>query len=69
MYEVSFVKLSDRFFKGTTWPSVDSIADLVDRDHVFCLLYKVLIAFRFAKGSSEGLAGPVPLSLSVVHVC
>ena len=41
MYEVSFVKLSERFFKGTTWPEVELIADLVDRDHVFCLLYKV----------------------------
>ena len=41
MYEVSFVKLSERFFKGTTWPPVEAIADLVDQDHVFCLLYKV----------------------------
>ena len=41
MYEVSFVKLSERFFKGTTWPAAESIADLVDHDHVFCLLYKV----------------------------
>ena len=41
MYEVSFVKLSERFFKGTTWPPVEAVADLVDQDHVFCLLYKV----------------------------
>lgn len=41
MYEVSFVKLSERFYKGTTWPPVESIVDLVDQDHVFCLLYKV----------------------------
>ena len=41
MYEVSFAKLSERFFKGTTWPPVEYIADLVDHDHVFCLLYKV----------------------------
>ncbi|KAK9803817.1 hypothetical protein WJX73_002987 [Symbiochloris irregularis] len=40
MYEVSFVKLSERFYKGTTWPEVEVIADLVERDHVFCLLYK-----------------------------
>lgn len=40
MYEVSFVKLSERFYKGTTWPPVESIVDLVDQDHVFCLLYK-----------------------------
>ena len=43
MYEVSFATLSDRFFKGTSWPHVDYIADLVDNDHVFCLLYKVNI--------------------------
>ena len=41
MYEVSFAKLSERFFKGTTWPPVEFIASLVDHDHVFCLLYKV----------------------------
>lgn len=42
MYDVSFAKLSERFFKTTSWPPVHMIADLVDGDHVFCLLYKVL---------------------------
>lgn len=41
MYDVSFAKLSERFFKTTSWPPVHMIADLVDGDHVFCLLYKV----------------------------
>jgi hypothetical protein len=41
MYEVSFPKLSDRYFKQNAWPPVDAISDLVDQDHVFCLLYKV----------------------------
>ena len=41
MYEVTFAKLSERFFKGTTWPPVEDIAELVDKDSVFCLLYKV----------------------------
>lgn len=40
MYDVSFAKLSERFFKTTSWPPVHMIADLVDGDHVFCLLYK-----------------------------
>jgi translation initiation factor 3 subunit L len=44
MYEHSFAKLSERFFKGTTWPPVEYIADLVDKDSVFCLLYKVSIS-------------------------
>lgn len=41
MYEVSFPKLSDRYFKQGPWPHVDAVSDLVDQDHVFCLLYKV----------------------------
>lgn len=41
MYEVSFIKLSDRYYKNSSWPAVDLIADVVDQDHVFCLLYKV----------------------------
>ncbi|KAK9832045.1 hypothetical protein WJX81_001814 [Elliptochloris bilobata] len=40
MYEVSFATLSERFYKNTTWPPVEYIAELVDHDHVFCLLYK-----------------------------
>lgn len=44
MYEVTFAKLSERFFKGTTWPPVEDIAELVDKDSVFCLLYKVCAA-------------------------
>eukprot|EP00878_Enallax_costatus_P013369 GHUV01013977.1.p1 GENE.GHUV01013977.1~~GHUV01013977.1.p1 ORF type:complete len:491 (+),score=162.12 GHUV01013977.1:606-2078(+) len=42
MYDVSFPKLSERYFKQASWPSVDAISDLVDQDHVFCLLYKEL---------------------------
>ncbi len=46
MYNVSFAKLSERFFKTTSWPPVHMIADLVDGDHVFCLLYKVSALYR-----------------------
>ena len=42
MYEVSWAKLSDRYFKAAPWPSVQLIADAVDHDHVFCLLYSEL---------------------------
>lgn len=50
MYEISFPKLSERYFKNGPWPHVDLVSDLVDQDHVFCLLYKELY-FRhlFAK--------------------
>lgn len=44
MYEVSFLKLSDRYYKSSPWPAVELIADVVDQDHVFCLLYKVHLA-------------------------
>eukprot|EP00899_Mesostigma_viride_P013763 jgi/Mesvir1/22388/Mv17879-RA.1 len=40
MYEGSFAKLTERYFKASPWPLVDAIAPLVDNDHVFCLLYK-----------------------------
>jgi translation initiation factor 3 subunit L len=42
MYEISFPKLSERYFKTTSWPPVEYIADLVEHDHVFCMLYKEL---------------------------
>ncbi len=41
MYEISFAKLSERYFKSSSWPPVHMVQDLVDQDHVFCLLYKV----------------------------
>mmetsp|Transcript_15454 Transcript_15454/g.21320 ORF Transcript_15454/g.21320 Transcript_15454/m.21320 type:complete len:522 (-) Transcript_15454:322-1887(-) len=42
MYETSFFKLTERFFKASPWPTVSAIAPIVDNDHVFCLLYKEL---------------------------
>eukprot|EP00218_Dolichomastix_sp_CCMP3274_P013070 CAMPEP_0170142846 /NCGR_PEP_ID=MMETSP0033_2-20121228/8775_1 /TAXON_ID=195969 /ORGANISM="Dolichomastix tenuilepis, Strain CCMP3274" /LENGTH=509 /DNA_ID=CAMNT_0010379231 /DNA_START=22 /DNA_END=1551 /DNA_ORIENTATION=- len=45
MYEQSFYKLSERFFKASPWPSVEAIAEHVDNDHVFALLYKEM-SFR-----------------------
>jgi translation initiation factor 3 subunit L len=40
MFDSSFNKLSERYFKNAPWPPAEAIADLVDNDHVFCLLYK-----------------------------
>lgn len=40
MYEVSFLKLTERYYKAAPWPPVGTIAEVVDNDHVFCLLYK-----------------------------
>jgi translation initiation factor 3 subunit L len=53
MYEVSFAKLSDRHYKQEAWPAVELIADLVDRDHVFCLLYKVRLTMHGGNGASS----------------
>jgi translation initiation factor 3 subunit L len=42
MYSVTFPTLSDRFFKGGSWPRAEAIAHLVDDDHVYLALYKEL---------------------------
>uniref|UniRef100_A0A7S0Y9T6 Eukaryotic translation initiation factor 3 subunit L n=1 Tax=Polytomella parva TaxID=51329 RepID=A0A7S0Y9T6_9CHLO len=42
MYEVSFVKFSENFYKGSSWPPFESVAEFAERDHVFGLLYKEL---------------------------
>lgn len=40
MYSHTFPHLSERYFKGSTWPPVEAVLGLVDGDHVFGLLYK-----------------------------
>jgi translation initiation factor 3 subunit L len=40
MYESSFAKITDKYFKASSWPPVEAIAPYVDYDHVFCMLYK-----------------------------
>ncbi|KAL1529970.1 hypothetical protein AB1Y20_000897 [Prymnesium parvum] len=42
IYENSFNKLTDRFYKNSPWPPVDVISPLVDNDQQFLLLYKEL---------------------------
>lgn len=42
MYSVTFPTLSDRFFKGGSWPRAEAIAHLVDNDHVYLALYREL---------------------------
>ena len=39
MYESSFSKLPERFFKDKPWPKVDAISHLTGDDHVFSMLY------------------------------
>lgn len=42
IYETSFNKLTDRYFKSSPWPPADAISPLVDGDQQFLLLYKEL---------------------------
>lgn len=42
MYENSFNKLTDRYYKTTPWPEAEAIAPLVGSDQVFLILYKEL---------------------------
>uniref|UniRef100_A0A8C3AVS8 Eukaryotic translation initiation factor 3 subunit L n=1 Tax=Cyclopterus lumpus TaxID=8103 RepID=A0A8C3AVS8_CYCLU len=42
VYENSWNKLTDRFFKNSPWPEAEAIAALVGADAVFIILYKEL---------------------------
>ncbi|XP_020565454.1 eukaryotic translation initiation factor 3 subunit L isoform X2 [Oryzias latipes] len=42
VYENSWNKLTDRFFKSSPWPEAEAIASLVGSDAVFLILYKEL---------------------------
>lgn len=42
IYENSFNKLTDRYYKNSPWPPAEAIAPLVDNDKQFLLLYKEL---------------------------
>uniref|UniRef100_A0A7S3EEE9 Eukaryotic translation initiation factor 3 subunit L n=1 Tax=Rhodosorus marinus TaxID=101924 RepID=A0A7S3EEE9_9RHOD len=42
LYEDNFVKISERYFKNSAWPSADAVSYLVDHDEPFLLLYKEL---------------------------
>ncbi len=62
MYEISFLKLSDRHYKASPWPEVQHIQEVVDQDHVFCLLYKVcgVLAMRRAPTGADDVPAPLP---------
>jgi len=42
MYENSFNKITEKYFKQTPWPSAEAIAPLVNNDPVFLVLYREL---------------------------
>jgi len=42
VYEVSFHKLTERYYKSIPWPSVATIAPLVENDEIFLMFYREL---------------------------
>merc|ERR1711899_228918 len=42
LYENSWPKLSEEYFKSTSWPEADEISELVQHDNLFLILYKEL---------------------------
>jgi translation initiation factor 3 subunit L len=52
MYSHTFPVLSERFFKGSSWPRAEAVAHLADNDHVFAMLYRELY-FRHVYAASK----------------
>ena len=42
LYENSWPKLSEEYFKSSSWPDADEIAPFVQDDNIFLILYKEL---------------------------
>lgn len=42
MYENSFNKITEKYYKQTSWPAAESIASIVNNDPLFLILYKEL---------------------------
>ncbi|XP_022253982.1 eukaryotic translation initiation factor 3 subunit L-like [Limulus polyphemus] len=42
LYENSYVKLTERYFKTTPWPEVKDVSPIVQDDEIFLILYKEL---------------------------
>ncbi|XP_078692228.1 eukaryotic translation initiation factor 3 subunit L-like [Branchiostoma floridae x Branchiostoma belcheri] len=53
IYENSFNKLTERFFKTSSWPEAEYIMPLVKNDNVFLILYKELY-FRHIYAKVQG---------------
>lgn len=57
LYDVSFPKLSEQYFKETTWPDEKDISSIVEDDPVFLTLYKELYYRHiYAKNQGPSLA-------------
>lgn len=42
LYEQVFTRLSERYYKNTTWPTAEIVSDYVQDDHAFLILYNEL---------------------------
>lgn len=56
LYEQTFSRLTERFFKNTTWPAPHLVAHYVDNDPTFLLLYKELYYRHLFSRAQPGLA-------------
>jgi translation initiation factor 3 subunit L len=56
VYELSFNKLSERFYKNAPWPEVEHIEQIVEHDGEFIILYKELY-FRHIYAKQQHLSG------------
>ncbi|CAL8075395.1 unnamed protein product [Calicophoron daubneyi] len=55
-YQTRFPKLTEQYFMSTRWPSVDVIAQLVDKDSIFLMLYNELYYRHIYAHVSTGLS-------------
>ncbi|KMS64892.1 hypothetical protein BVRB_041590, partial [Beta vulgaris subsp. vulgaris] len=42
LYAIQYFKVTERFFKASPWPAAELVADLVNHDELFLILYKEL---------------------------
>lgn len=56
LYEQTFNRLGERYFKKTTWPSAEQVASYVDNDQTFLLLYNELYSRHLFSRASPTLA-------------
>lgn len=56
LYEQTFSRLTDRYFKNTSWPSAELVAGYVDNDSTFLVLYKELYYRHLFSKTNPSLA-------------
>ncbi|XP_072947260.1 eukaryotic translation initiation factor 3 subunit L [Epargyreus clarus] len=68
LYENTFPKLTEQYFENTPWPDEKEVAPIVDKDHVFMILYKELY-YRDIYARVPGGPKPEQRFLSFYNYC